>query len=118
MTPNEINTAALFVPRDSPLSQVELLAPDSRPHGRSQHDNFSRDQQPGKDVHDCQHGLGERQSKVAAGSMAPANSADVDSGATQQNDVGLHWVPLRSQKELEFHLRVCTWILFDGLDDC
>ena len=112
MTLFAMNAAALFVPRDSPLSQVELLAPDWKPYCKSQHDNFARDRPPSKETPQFGYVLGEHQRKVGAGSTGSANGAVVDSSATQQSDAGLHWVPLRSEKELERHLSVCTTFCF------
>ena len=106
MTPFQTNTAALFVPRDSALSRVELLTRDmSRRYGKRQ-DELMRDEQSTKETTEPEHGFGKTRRELAEGSTTPTK--DAESRTTERNSRSLQWVSLTSQKEVELHLNVRT----------
>ena len=118
MTLFATNAAALFVPRDSPLSQVELLTQDSRQDRPERRGIFSRDKHSSKDTPDLEHELGEHQRDMTENATTPTDDIVVASSATLKGHSSLQWVSLRSHEELEWHLSVCTHTLLHGFGFC
>ena len=108
MTPFALNSAALFVPRDSPQSRVELLARGTRQHHGERQYKFSCDEQLPRNLPELERGLEESRRDIAGESTAPLEETVVNSKATKRNDVSLHWVSLTSHQEVELYLRVRT----------
>lgn len=108
MTPFQVNHAALFVPRDSPISRVELLARDMRQHYRDGKDKSKRDERSNNQPTELEHGLGKGKTQGALAEAPTTPTKLAKSRTLEPNSVSLHWVPLTSQKEIESNLNVWT----------
>jgi hypothetical protein len=84
MTPFAMNSETLFVPHDSPLSQVDLLAVEKIP---------SWHQRP------------DEQSHVEPLAI---NALAVPSNGSRQCYLPLQWLSLKTREEAELNLRVCA----------
>lgn len=101
------NIAALFVPRDSLLSQVELLARDVKPGCGQTTDDQSRDTLVTKTILETRLRCMERLQKVSGEPKSVPIEIPVHSNASQQHDTNLRRVLVKSQGELESQLKVC-----------
>ncbi|ERF72332.1 hypothetical protein EPUS_06088 [Endocarpon pusillum Z07020] len=104
MTLLATNTTALFLPQDSPLSQVELLTRDREPH--DQHpDDWSPPKPASKGIPLARHQVENKAEYELGESKVTVSTAAVQTSGPQQCDLGSQWLPLNNPVEMERHLR-------------
>ena len=116
MTLLATNTTALFLPQDSPLSQVELLTRDRKPHHNQHSDDWSPTKPASKGIPLAQHQVENKAEYELGESKVTVSTAVVQTSGPQQCDLGSQWLPLNSPVEMEWHLRVSirasVWISY------
>jgi hypothetical protein len=107
MTLFATTATALFVPRDSPLSQVELLTRDRRlDYNQREQLERSRDEPATKGIPEPLPQLGATLEESSVEPRTVTGQTAVDTDASQQRDMSLQWLALSTLEELECHLRV------------
>lgn len=105
MTLHATNSTALFLPQDSPLSQVELFTRD-----RKSHHNQHLDEPPTKPASEgiplAQHQVENKAECELGESKFSVTTAVEQASGSQQCDLGSQWLPLDNPVEMGWHLRV------------
>jgi hypothetical protein len=106
MTLFATTATTLFVPRDSPLSQVELLTRDGRLDYNQRELGRSREEPATKGMPGPLPQLRPNLEESSEDPRAVTGHTAIVPDVSQQNDLSLQWFTLRSLEELECHLRV------------
>jgi hypothetical protein len=103
------NTESLFVPRESPLSHVELLVRDAEPFCHRGGNELSRDAEVARKPPKVELEVEGKTEDVSGRPTIGKHETAVYSNVGQQNYVGLEWKSLGSPSEVEQRLKV--WAL-------
>lgn len=104
-----INTAALFVPQGSALSQVELFTRDLKPSCLQQQDGLPRVASTSEDIAELGPPMKTNLGDFSAQPTAKVIETAVDPDKLQERDMSLQWVSLKNPDQVQRYFGVCFY---------